>query len=61
MRDGNVVTQWHAVSGGDSSAVQAEVKQATIYSTSWAFAAKMRDEIVVAWGQADYGGDSSTV
>jgi hypothetical protein len=33
----------------------------TIYSTDYAFAAKLADGRVVTWGDADYGGDSSDV
>jgi hypothetical protein len=44
--------------GGDSSAVQAELKQGvdTIYSNHGAFAAVMKDRSVVTWGDADWGG-----
>ena len=60
--DGSVATWGDADCGGDSSIVQAELKQGmdTIYSTRCAFAAKMLDGSVVTWGAADYGGDSST-
>ena len=46
-----VMTWGHADYGGDSRAVQAELKQDvdTIYSTDRAFAAKMRDGTVVTW------------
>jgi hypothetical protein len=49
MRDGSVVTWGRADWGGDSSAVEAELKQGvdTIYSTYEAFAAKMKDGSVV--------------
>jgi hypothetical protein len=52
-----------AKTGGESSAVQAELKQGvdTIYSTECAFAAKMKDGSVVTWGRAGHGGDSSAV
>jgi hypothetical protein len=61
MRDGSVVTWGGAGMGGDSSGVQAELKQGVdaIYSNDWAFAATKTDGRVVTWGQADYGGDSS--
>ena len=37
--------------GGDSSAVQAKLKAVdTIYSTEFAFAAKLKDGTVVTWG-----------
>ena len=63
MLDGSVVTWGHADWGGDSSIVQAELKQGvdTFYSTERAFAAKMVDGSVVTWGLAGSGGDSSTV
>jgi co-chaperonin GroES (HSP10) len=43
--------------------VQTELKQDvdTIYSTYYAFAAKMQDGSVVTWGDTGYGGDSSRV
>ena len=49
--------------GGDSSSVQAELKDVdTIYSTDLgAFAAKLADGRVVTWGNADHGGDSTSV
>ena len=58
-----MVTWGRADRGGDSSAVQAELKQGvdTIYSTRYTFAAKMRDGSVVTWGHARSGGDSSAV
>jgi hypothetical protein len=48
----SVVTWGRADCGGDSSRVQAELKQGvdTIYSTGRAFAAKMQDGSVVTWG-----------
>ena len=63
MLDGSVVTWGDADCGGDSSRVQAELKQGvdTICSTYYAFAAKMLDGSVVTWGDASYGGDSSRV
>ena len=50
--------------GGDSSAVQGELKDQVvqqIYSTGCAFAALLGNGRVVTWGHADYGGDSSAV
>ena len=49
MKDGSVVTWGVAEYGGDSSAMQAELKQGvdTIYSNDSAFAAKMKDGSVV--------------
>jgi hypothetical protein len=58
-----VVTWGNPEYGGDSSAVQVELKQGvdTIYSNRYAFAALMQDRSVVTWGDADWGGDSSQV
>jgi hypothetical protein len=52
MLDGSVVTWGDAEAGGDSSCVQAELKQGvdTVYSTYISFAAKMLDGSVVVWG-----------
>jgi hypothetical protein len=69
MQDGSVVTWGSPMSGGDSSRVQAELKQKaelkqgvdTIYSTDDAFAALMQDGSVVTWGDPVNGGDSSGV
>ena len=50
--------------GGDSSAVQGELKDQVvkkIYSTGGAFAALLGNGRVVTWGNADLGGDSSAV
>ena len=35
--------------------------QDTIYSTAYAFAAKLTNGHVVTWGNSHYGGDSSSV
>jgi hypothetical protein len=61
--DRSVRTWGDADFGGDSSRVQAELKQGvdTVYSTFGAFAAKMQDGRVVTWGRADRGGDSSRI
>ena len=63
LLDGSVVTWGYAGYGGDSSSVQAELKQGvdTIFSTGGAFAAKLLDGSVVTWGNARNGGDSSSV
>ena len=62
MEDGSVVTWGHADDGGDSSAVQDQLKGVLqIQATVAAFAAILEDGSVVTWGDADYGGDSSTV
>ena len=48
--------------GGDSSAVQDQLKNAQqIQATGWAFAAIFADGSVVAWGDPDYGGDGSSI
>jgi hypothetical protein len=63
MQNGSVVTWGLSGWGGNSSRVQAELNQGvdTIYSTHYAFAAKMKDGRVVTWGNDRYGGDSSDV
>eukprot|EP00439_Symbiodinium_sp_Y106_P066772 s742_g10.t3 len=61
MGDGTVVT-WGAGSGGDSSAVQDQLRDVQqIQASSYAFAAIRRDGSVVTWGHAEFGGDSSAV
>ena len=48
--------------GGESSAVQHQLKQVQqIQATDFAFAAILEDGSVVTWGNADLGGDSSAV
>jgi len=48
--------------GGDSSAVQAELKDVeTIYSTDYAFAAKLKNGNLVTWGDTYGGGDPGSV
>ncbi|CAK9071817.1 Putative E3 ubiquitin-protein ligase HERC2 [Durusdinium trenchii] len=55
--DGTVVSWGNAVDGGDSSAVQDELKDVNqIQSTLHAFAAIRSDGSVVAWGKMDDGG-----
>ena len=64
LSNGRVVTWGNPYSGGDSSAVQDELKDQVvqkIYSTSVAFAAVLGSGRVVTWGSADFGGDSSSV
>ena len=59
-----MVTWGSADSGGDSSAVQGELKDQVveqIYSTDSAFAAVLGNGRVVTWGDARWGGDSSAV
>ena len=51
-----------AASGGDSSAVQSQLKNVQqIQASSGAFAAILDDGSVVTWGDADDGGDSRAV
>ena len=48
--------------GGDSSAVQAQLKNVQTSAAGWyAFAAILADGSVVTWGKAENGGDSSAV
>ena len=62
LGDGSVVTWGIAGNGGDSSAVQEQLKNVQqIQASSGAFAAILGDGSVVTWGHADYGGDSSAV
>ena len=62
LEDGCVVAWGNRFCGGDSSAVQHQLKGVRqIQATSQAFAAILEDGSVVAWGKADYGGDSSAV
>ena len=62
LGDGSVVTWGIADSGGDSSAVQDQLKNVQqIQAASRAFAAILGDGSVVAWGRADIGGDTGAV
>ena len=59
--DGSVVT-WGNANGGDSSAVQDQLKDVQhIQASGGAFAAILGDGSVVTWGSADCGGDSRAV
>ena len=61
---GQLITWGSAGYGGDSSSVQAELKDQVvqhIYSTWRAFAAVLASGRVVTWGHPDWGGDSSSV
>ncbi|MGY3945715.1 hypothetical protein, partial [Aeromonas tecta] len=61
-QDGSVVTWGSTGSGGDSSAVQAQLTNVkAIYNAQGAFAALKQDGSVVSWGNAGFGGDSSAV
>ena len=58
----NVVTWGNPEAGGDSSAVQEQLREVRhIQSTHFAFAALRADGRVITWGSADAGGDSSAV
>ena len=60
--DSAIVTWGNARCGGDSSAVQDQLKGVQqIQASNGAFAAIREDGSVVAWGDADCGGDSSAV
>ena len=60
LGSGCVVTWGVAVFGGDSSAVQDQLKNVQqIQATQCAFAAILADGSVVTWGLAGFGGDSS--
>ena len=62
LGDGSVVTWGGAQIGGDSSAVQDQLKNVQqVQASSGAFAAIRADGSVVTWGHAVYGGDSSAV
>eukprot|EP00434_Breviolum_minutum_P025830 symbB.v1.2.022834.t1/scaffold2043.1/size110972/8 len=62
-RGGSAVVTWgHAECGGDSSAVQDQLKGVQQIQASFgAFAAILEDGSVVTWGNVDSGGDSSAV
>ena len=60
LGDRSVVTWGLAVAGGDSSAVQHQLKDVQLVQGSErAFAALLADGSVVAWGHAQFGGDTS--
>ena len=60
--DGSVVTWGDAWCGGDSSAVQNQLKNVQhIQASAGAFAALLSDGSVVTWGAARCGGDSRAV
>ena len=62
LADGSVVTWGVAVYGGDSSAVQDQLKNVQqVQAWKGAFAAIRADRSVVTWGHAEDGGDSSAV
>ena len=62
LGDGSVVTWGDAAAGGDSSAVQDQLKSVQeIQANASAFAAIIGDGSVLTWGRAATGGDSSAV
>ena len=62
LDDGSVVSWSHANDGGDSNAVQDQLRNVQqIQASGLAFAAILGDGSVVAWGNDRYGGDSSAV
>ena len=57
-----MVTWGDESDGGDSRSCQAELSRVqTIYATSGAFAAVLKDWTVITWGVWSDGGDSSSV
>ncbi|OLQ06339.1 hypothetical protein AK812_SmicGene10354 [Symbiodinium microadriaticum] len=62
LGDASVVTWGDASAGGDSIAVQNQLKNVQqIQATRFAFAAILGDGSVVAWGRASAGGDCTAV
>ena len=62
LGDTSVVTWGDSESGGDSSAVQDELKNVLqIQSNHGSFAAIRADGSVMTWGNSDCGGDSISV
>eukprot|EP00439_Symbiodinium_sp_Y106_P017085 s526_g2.t1 len=62
LGDGSAVAWGDIAAGGDSRAVQGQLKNVQqIQASSRAFAAILGDGSVVTWGNAEYGGDSSSV
>ena len=62
LADGRVVTWGSRHSGGDSTAVQGQLRQVEeVASTARAFAAILADGSVVTWGDRFCGGDCSSV
>ena len=60
LEDGSVVTWGDPGWGGDSSAVQDQLKSVQqVQATDSAFAAILEDGSVVTWGDPGRGGDSS--
>ena len=62
LEDGSVVAWGRPGSGGDSSAVQDQLKSVQqVQGTHAAFAAILEDGSLVTWGHPREGGDSSAV
>ena len=62
LGDGSTMTWGNPDNGGDSSAVQDQLKNVLqIQANDHAFAAILADGSVVTWGHRCYGGDSSVV
>ena len=62
LADGSVVTWGNQLYGGDSSAVQDQLRGVQqIQATAGAFAAIQADGSVVTWGDHQFGGDSAAV
>ncbi|CAE7798998.1 unnamed protein product [Symbiodinium sp. KB8] len=62
LGDGSVVTRGDASCGGDSRAVQDQLKNVQqVQASNFAFAAIRGDGAVVTWGDASCGGDSRAV
>ena len=56
------MTWGHAACGGDSSAVQDQLRGVQqVHASEGAFAAILADGSVVTWGDAEYGGYSPAV
>ena len=62
LGDGSVVTWGDSRSGGDSSAVQGQLRNVQHIQASYsAFAAVLENGSVVTWGGSTFGGDSKAV
>ena len=62
LSDGSVAAWGNRFCGGDTSAVQGQLRKVQqIQATERAFAALLEDGSVVAWGNPDFGGDNSAI
>lgn len=62
LEDGSAVAWGNPCSGGDSSAIQDQLRNVQqLQAMLGAFAAILADGSVVTWGSDEYGGDSSEV